>query len=103
MIKIIDGRRYDTDKAELVASVSYSNPSDFHYFSEDLYRTRNGNWFIHGEGGAMSKYAVQVEQNSWSGGAEIRPLSEDQAYRWLEEIGEVDAIEKYFSDRVEDA
>lgn len=103
MIKIIDGKRYNTDKAELIANNSYSNPSDFHYFSEDLYRTQNGNWFIYGEGGAMSKYAVQVEQNSWGGSEEIRPLTENEAYDWLEAIGEVEAIEKYFADQVEDA
>lgn len=51
----------------------------------------------------MSKYSIQVEQNSWGGSEEVRPLTEDAAYDWLEAIGEVEMLEKYFSDQVKDA
>ena len=75
MKKVISGRRYDTDTAKKVGEASYSNCSDFHYWSEELYRKKTGEYFLFGEGGALSKYQQEVGQNEWTGGKEIIPLS----------------------------
>src|SRR5690554_5959938 len=85
MKKVIDGSLYNTDTAKELGNYSYSNRTDFNYFSETLYRTRSGKYFIHGEGGPMSKYAVSTGQNSWSGGEHIEPVSIDTAREWAEE------------------
>lgn len=96
MNKIINGRRYDTDAASMCGSYSYSNRSDFHYFSETLFRKRTGEFFLYGEGGAASKYAEAEGLNSWSGGERIMPLTLDEAQKWAEEYLDGDEYEEIF-------
>ena len=50
MKKIIEGRVYNTETAKLLGEFSYSNRRDFNYFSEKLYRTKSGAYFLYGEG-----------------------------------------------------
>jgi hypothetical protein len=103
MKAIINGKRYDTKTAECVAEWTNGHYTrDFYYCSEDLYRTMKGNWFVHGEGGALSKYAKSYG-NSWGGSEEIRALTLEEARDWLEARNEVDTLEKYFEETVEDA
>lgn len=45
MKKIINGRRYDTDRAKEVGYDYYSNPGDFSYWRETLYRKNTGEFF----------------------------------------------------------
>lgn len=85
MYKVINGKRYNTDTAQLMGEHSYGYPGDFDYVSEELYRKQTGEFFIHGEGGAHTSYAVAVGQNSWSGGERITPLSYAEAQKWAEE------------------
>lgn len=96
MRKIINNKRYDTDGARELASDSYSNPRDFHHWVETLYRKRTGEYFLHGIGGPASKYAEPVEQNTWSGGEKIMPLSEEAARKWAEEHLDADEYEAIF-------
>lgn len=97
MNKVIRGKRYDTETAEFIDSWSYAYPRDFDYVREVLYRKRGGEFFVHGEGGARSKYSRQVEQNCWSGGEEIRPLTDEEAREWVEEHCDADTYEKLFT------
>lgn len=85
MKKVINGSLYDTETAKLLGEDSYSNPRDFAHWRESLYRTKSGKYFLHGEGGAMTKYAVCVAQNEWSSGEKIIPLDLDSAQKWAEE------------------
>ena len=85
MKKVISGALYDTETAKLLGKDSYSNSRDFRHWVETLYRTKSGKYFIHCEGGAMTKYAVCVGQNEWSGGEKIIPLDLDSAQKWAEE------------------
>jgi hypothetical protein len=103
MKKIIDGKRYDTETAEEVASWSYGNHGDFNRAEETLYRTKHGRWFLHGEGGPRSRFARTVRQNEWSGGSTIEALTEAEAKAWLERNSANDALETYFGDQIEDA
>lgn len=103
MQKIINGKLYDTNKAELVASVSngyYGN--DFHRCTEDLYRTSKGAWFLHGEGGPLSKYSEQ-HGSERSGGSVICSMETDEVVEWLEAHNRVDELLEYFPDRIEEA
>ena len=103
MRKIINGKRYDTETATQVAHYRHSNPGDFAFYAEELYRTRRGNWFLAGEGGPMSAYARSVGQNETAGGSGISPLTSDEARDWLETKGKTLELEKYFGDEIEDA
>jgi hypothetical protein len=103
MKKVIEGKLYNTETAERIATWSnHYFQNDFHFMEETLYRTRKGNWFVYGEGGALSVYA-QPCGNGSCGGADIRCLSRDDAATWLEEHDCVDELERYFSDVLEEA
>jgi hypothetical protein len=83
--KVIEGRAYDTETATFLAEASgggYSN--DFSHWEELLYRTPRGRLFVAGSGGPMSRYARSIDQNSWSGGSDLRPLSDAEARQWVE-------------------
>lgn len=97
MKKIIRGRKYDTDTAELVGEYQYSYPGQFEYCLEELYRKRTGEYFLYGTGGPMSKYSVQDWlMNEWSGGEEIIPLDMVDAKNWVEEHCDADKYKELF-------
>lgn len=102
MKKIINGKRYDTDTATLIGSAGYGYPGDFEYWEENLYRKKTGEFFIHGKGGAMSKYSRMTGQNEWSGGEEIRPISFKEAQEWGEKYLDADEYEQVFGKIEED-
>ena len=97
MKKIINGKLYDTDTAKELGS--YSNGGswrDFSHFEETLYRKITGEYFLHGEGGPMTHYAVAEGQNSWSGGERIMPMSYDEAAAWAEKHLDADRYMEIF-------
>ncbi len=98
MKKIINGKRYDTDTAKILGSVGYSHPGDFNFWVERLYRKKTGEFFLHGFGGPLSKYARRTGLNEWSGGEEIRPLTFREAQKWVEENLEVEEYEEIFGE-----
>lgn len=105
MKAIINGLRYDTEKAELIATrESGLSRSDFSWLTESLYRTERGNWFTAGEGGAKTYYREEVEGgNAYRSGERIFALTEEEAQGWLEVRNEWALVEKWFGGRVEDA
>ena len=96
MKKIIDGKRYDTEKAKAIGSDSYSNRRDFNFWEETLYQKRTGEFFLMGEGGPASKYAESIGQNQWSGGSKLIPMSFDSAKEWAEKHLDADTYEAVF-------
>ena len=101
MKKIISGKLYDTDTARELGVDAYSNPRDFHYWCEALYKKRTGEFFLHGRGGPASKYAESCGQNSWSGGEKIIPLTYKSAQQWAEEHLDASDYQKIFGDVTE--
>lgn len=97
MKKIIGGRMYNTDTAREIGcwENSYS-VRDFRWCSETLYQKRNGEYFIHGEGGPMTRYADRVGDNCWSDGEMITPMSYDEARSWAENYLSADKCEEIF-------
>lgn len=87
MKQVIDGVLYDTeaDDVEFIAGDINGNSGDARFLKEKLYKTASGNYFIHGRGGAFTKYAVSHGNGTKSGGSEIKPLSEREALTWCEE------------------
>lgn len=105
MKAIINGKRYDTEKAREIAEASTTvGRSDYGWWEETLYKTpRSGAYFLAGCGNASSKYAVSCGDGSWKAGSKITPLSADEALQWCERNQLVDVIESYFSDAIEDS
>ena len=85
MKKVIQGVLCNTATAKYIGSASYLGDRDFAHWSEALYRTKSGKYFLYGEGGPASRYAVTIGQNEWSGGEKIQLLSRETAMKWAEE------------------
>jgi hypothetical protein len=91
MKKIINGKLYNTETAQLIASYSNTGDTrDFSRFSEELYQKKTGEYFLYGEGGPMTKYSRSCGQNSWSGDENIEPLTDTAAKAWAEEYMDAD-------------
>lgn len=95
MKKIIEGSSYDTKTARMIAEAD-GNRGSFSQFDETLYCTKGGKYFLHGEGGPMSRWSRQVAQNEWTGGEGIEPLTPDEAGEWLERFGYTKEYEQEF-------
>lgn len=90
MDKIIKGRLYSTDTAELIDS--YENMSDvgnFHYYQEKMYRKKTGEYFLYGVGHALSKYGI-ARGNERCRSERIVPLTVDEAQEWVADNCSVD-------------
>jgi len=104
MKQIIDGKMYNTDTADEIASWDngcYGN--DFNACEEALYQTKKGVFFVYGTGGPRSKYAQSFGSNSFGGGGGFNVLSSDEAFEWLQDHGCTKALETYFADLIEEA
>lgn len=104
MKKLINGKMYNTETAEEIATWSNSYySSDFRYCQETLYKTKKGAYFLHGTGGPLSSYSQPVGNNGRGGGSEIIAYTADQAFDWLEEHDLTEEAEKEFPGKIEEA
>ena len=97
MKKIINGKKYDTETAKCLAEWG-NNVSGFSYCYEELYKKKTGEFFLYGNGGAMSKYSRSCGDNSWCGGEDITPLTEAEARKWTEKHADADEYEEIFGE-----
>ena len=103
MKKIIKGKVYDTETATYLGGMSNNIPaSDFTYYEEELYKKRTGEFFLFGQGGAMTKYAKSCGGGNWSWGTEIIPLTWDAAREWAEKNLSTSKYEEIFGEVTED-
>ena len=96
MKTIINKRLYDTETATLIGR--YNNGydfGDFNYIREELYRKKNGEYFIYGRGGARTKYS-ESDGDCMSSGSRIIPLTIEEAEKWAEAHMSADDYLKYF-------
>ena len=104
MKKLINGKMYNTETAEEIATWSntyYS--SDFHYCQETLYKTKKGAYFIFGKGGPLSPYAQPSGGTGRTGGSDIVAFSKEEAFAWLELHDLTEEAEEEFPDHIEEA
>ena len=86
MVRVINGMRYNTKTAEEIECWNngyYS--SDFNHCNETLFRTKNGNYFVYGEGGALSKWSESVGNNGRGGSSGIIAFTNQDVLEWFEE------------------
>ena len=80
----IDGKVYDTSKAEKIATYDDGLPRmDLDYIREALYR-QDGVLFLAGESGARGRYAKNEETGGKIGGEGGYILSLEEAKEWIE-------------------
>lgn len=103
MKKIINNKAYDTSTAAEVGFWDNGMTSrDWKWCAETLHRKKTGEYFLHGEGGPLSKYAISLGNNGWSDGEKIIPLTYDSARQWAEEHLDSDDYEAEFGAVEED-
>ena len=96
MRKVINGRTYNTATSKHIGN--WSNGiygSDFRSCGETLYKNTKGAYFLVGEGGPLSKYAVS-HGNDTSGSTELIPMTATEAQEWAEGHLEPDEYEAEF-------
>ena len=96
MKKIIDGKMYNTETAARIGC--WSNgcyQSDFNYYSEDLYKKKTGEYFLHKEGGALSCMA-EYSGSGYSSGESIKQMHESSAKVWCMSKLDADEYESIF-------
>ena len=100
MKKIINNKLYDTETAKPVGEWGNGlGHSDFRYCEENLYLKKTGEFFLHGKGGAMSKYCeISADGNERSWGEKIVPLTVDEAKEWAEEKLDADEYQAIFGE-----
>ena len=97
MIDTILNVVYDTDTAhEYGSRESDCNPDDPAWYRETLYRNSSGYWFLAGEGGSRSRFAVEDTARGRTGSAGIIPLGQSQAMHWLAETRHISALRDLF-------
>lgn len=95
MKKIINGKMYNTDTADLLCRYQGGGTvRDFDWYMESLYRTKRGAYFMYGEGNARSPYSQVCGQNEWCGGDGWEVFTEAQAKEFIELHG---STEEYIS------
>ena len=97
MKKIINNKVYDTQTARELGSWE-NGDTGFGRVEETLYRKKTGEFFLHGSGGAATKYAQSVGANEWSGGEMILPLTVQAAREWAEKRLDAEAYAAVFGD-----
>lgn len=105
MKAIINGLRYDTEKAILIGRASRGYGNDFSRWSAGLYKTpRSGRFFLAGSGGPMSRWARSTGNgNERSGSEGIFAMERNEALEWAEQYLDADEIEAGFGDDITDA
>lgn len=87
MQQVIDRTLYDTDSDSVEQIAKYApntDTSDFQFLIETLYRRDDGEYFLHGRGGAQTTYS-QRRNGHHTGGETIEPMSEEDALDWCEQ------------------
>lgn len=102
MKKVINGKRYNTESARYIGE--YNAPyatNDFNWYCETLYLKQTGEFFLHGEGNALTRYAEQYIDGVGYG-EKLMPLTDDEARKWVEENLEVDVYDELFGEGEEE-
>lgn len=102
MKRVINCKLYDTEAAEQIAQYApNTDRGDFNFLMETLYRTEDGEYFLHGEGGPKTKYAKR-RNGGRAGSKEIKPLTDEQALDWCENRSiDGDIVVEEFADLIE--
>lgn len=104
MKAIINGTRYDTEKARLVGEAWHGATGDFNRWEAGLYVTpKSRRYFLAGNGGPMTRWARPAVGGGLQGGEGIIPVSREEALEWAEQNLSTEEIEAEFADIVEDA
>ena len=98
MKKIINGKKYDTETAQCIGSISSNEGDRLFEAYEGLYRKKTGEFFLFCSGGPGSKFGKQTGHSNWSGDEFVRPLTYEEAAKWAETNLDGDEYEAIFGE-----
>ncbi len=99
---IVDGKRYDTETAEFLCQLfCHFQHGDFKWHDTGLYVTKKGAFFLAGEGGPSSMWAIPSGAHGHREGYGMKVLSKSEARKILEENNRIEELERLFA--IEDA
>lgn len=87
MKKVINGKLYDPETAELICQHTFGSAGDASYVTEALYRSPAGAFFIAGEGGAGSIYRKHVGAGWHIAGRDTLLQTGETAQEFVERYG----------------
>lgn len=97
MKRVIDGKVFNSATAEYVADVAFGAAGDFKHWSETLYKSPGGRFFLEYCGGPLSRYAVDRGPHLVYGSSGLRLLDNDEALGWCEEHDvDPDVVARFF-------
>ena len=101
MKRIINNLLYNTDSARHIAEwTNGADPEDPQYIKEVLYRKKTKEFFLLGEGGSSTRYAITHGNNQWEKSETIIPLTDEAAVEWAKEkLGE-DRVGEIFDENI---
>lgn len=102
MKKIISGKIYDTATAKKIGVWSNNSTLAAERIIETLYKKRTGEYFLMGEGGSATKYAVSDRQGGWSGGTILLPMDWQHAREWAQHHLSEKDYEAFFGEIAKD-
>ena len=99
--KIINGKKYDTETAKLVAYADNGKSvGDCWYSCEELYKKKTGEYFLHVPcSGFVSDFFRDIQEDRHYNGLkslEIIPLSIEKAQEWMQEMMSASEYEAEF-------
>ena len=98
MKKIMNGKMYDTDTADLICANFFGETADPVWYTEALFHTKKGAYFLYCLGSASSPYGNQIGENSWEPGEILMAYTEDEAKSFVEKYGTTDEYIEAFGE-----
>ena len=93
--RVVDGRVFDTETAELVAIIKNNDGDHFAHERTGLYRSPKGQFFLAGHGGASSRWRrLAADKDGYVPGEGIKLVTESEALAVATEAG--DSIDESF-------
>ena len=97
MKKVISGKLYNTKTAKEIDTLVVGNGrNDFHGYIETLYVTKNGNFFLYGEGWGKYMKPSSMGSGYARGEGTIIAITEKTAEAWVEENCDAETFEELF-------
>jgi len=94
MKRVVKGKVVDAARMEKLASVEYGSIMDYGYCWETLYwNPDTKEFYLHGKGGAASRYREAVGMNQWAEGEALMRYSKEKVLDWLER-NQIDVTER---------
>ena len=104
MKAIINGFRYNTQKAALIGEARHGLGGDLSHWEAGLYVTpRARRFFLAGNGGPMTRWGKPTTGGGTRGGDGIIPMIREDAMEWAEQNLTTDEVEGTFGDMIEEA